>query len=47
MHEALIGEALAIQQERDRFNRELREYEAAQGFTPVVTQPILHHYFVS
>jgi hypothetical protein len=40
-----------MQQERDRFNRELREYEAAQGFTPVITQPsdtsILHHYFVS
>jgi hypothetical protein len=37
--QALINEALAMQQERDRFNRELREYEAAQGFTPIVTRP--------
>jgi hypothetical protein len=37
--QALIDEALAMQQERDKFNRELREYEAAQGFTPVVTWP--------
>jgi hypothetical protein len=37
--QALIGEALAMHQERERFNRELREYEAAQGFTPVVTRP--------
>jgi hypothetical protein len=28
-----------MQQERNKFNRELREYEAAQGFTPVVTWP--------
>jgi hypothetical protein len=28
-----------MQQERERFNRQLREYEAAQGFTPVVTWP--------
>jgi hypothetical protein len=28
-----------MQQERERFNRQLREYEAAQGFTPVVTRP--------
>jgi hypothetical protein len=28
-----------MQQERDRFNHELREYEAAQGFTPIVTRP--------
>jgi hypothetical protein len=28
-----------MQQERDKFNRELRDYEAAQGFTPVVTRP--------
>jgi hypothetical protein len=28
-----------LQQERDRFNHEQREYEAAQGFTPVVTRP--------
>jgi hypothetical protein len=32
-------QGLATQQERDRFNRQLREYKAAQGFTPVVTQP--------
>jgi hypothetical protein len=37
--QALVDEALAMQQERDKFNRELREYEAAQGFTPVVTHP--------
>jgi hypothetical protein len=37
--QALIDEALAMQQERERFNRQLREYEAAQGFTPVVTRP--------
>jgi hypothetical protein len=36
--QALVDEALAMQQERERFNRQLREYEAAQGFTPVVTQ---------
>jgi hypothetical protein len=35
--QALVDEALAMQQERDKFNRELHEYEAAQGFTPVVT----------
>jgi hypothetical protein len=35
--QALVDEALAMQQERERFNRELREYEAAQGFTPVIT----------
>jgi hypothetical protein len=28
-----------MQQERERFNRQLHEYEAAQGFTPVVTRP--------
>jgi hypothetical protein len=28
-----------LQQKRDKFNRELREYEAAQGFTPVVNRP--------
>jgi hypothetical protein len=28
-----------LHQERERFNRELREYEAAQGFTPIVTRP--------
>jgi hypothetical protein len=28
-----------MQQERECFNRQLREYEAAQGFTPVVTRP--------
>jgi hypothetical protein len=37
--QALIDEALAMHQERERFNRQLREYEAAHGFTPVVTQP--------
>jgi hypothetical protein len=37
--QALVDEALAMQQERERFNRQLREYEAAQGFTPVVTRP--------
>jgi hypothetical protein len=37
--QALIDEALAMQQERERFNRQLREYEATQGFTPVVTRP--------
>jgi hypothetical protein len=36
---ALVDEALAMQQERVKFNRELREYEVAQGFTPVVTRP--------
>jgi hypothetical protein len=28
-----------MQQEREQFNRQLRGYEAAQGFTLVVTQP--------
>jgi hypothetical protein len=37
--QALIDEALAMHQERERFNRQLREYEAAHGFTPVVTRP--------
>jgi hypothetical protein len=37
--QALVDEALAMHQERERFNRQLREYEAAQGFTPVVTWP--------
>jgi hypothetical protein len=37
--QALVDEALAMQQERERFNRQLREYEASQGFTPVVTRP--------
>jgi hypothetical protein len=37
--QALVDEALAMHQERERFNRQLREYEAAQGFTPVVTRP--------
>jgi hypothetical protein len=38
-HQALVDEALAMQQEREWFNRQLHEYEAAQGFTPVVTRP--------
>jgi chorismate mutase len=29
---------MAMQQERDNFNRDLREYEAAQGFTPVINR---------
>jgi hypothetical protein len=37
--QALIDEALAMHQERDKFNHELHEYEAAQGFTPVITRP--------
>jgi hypothetical protein len=37
--QTLVDEALAMQQERDKFNCELREYEAAQGFTPIVTRP--------
>jgi hypothetical protein len=37
--QALVDEALAMQQERERFNRQLREYEAAQGFAPMVTRP--------
>jgi hypothetical protein len=37
--QALVDEALAMHQERERFNRQLREYEAAHGFTPVVTRP--------
>jgi hypothetical protein len=28
-----------MHQERERFNRQLCEYEAAHGFTPVVTRP--------
>jgi hypothetical protein len=28
-----------MHQERERFNQQLREYEATQGFTPVVTRP--------
>jgi hypothetical protein len=38
-HQALVDEALAMHQERERFNRQFREYEAALGFTPVVTRP--------
>jgi hypothetical protein len=38
-HQALVDEALAMQQERDKFNRELREYEVAQGFTTAITRP--------
>jgi hypothetical protein len=37
--QALVDEALAMHQEREQFNRQLREYEAAHGFTPVVTRP--------
>jgi hypothetical protein len=37
--QALVDEALAMHQERERFNRQLREYEASHGFTPVVTRP--------
>jgi hypothetical protein len=37
--QTLVDEALAMQQERDKFNRELREYEATKGFTPIVTRP--------
>jgi hypothetical protein len=37
--QALVDEALAMQQQWERFNRQLREYEATQGFTPVVTRP--------
>jgi hypothetical protein len=36
--QALVDEALAMHLERERFNRQLREYEVAQGFTPVVTR---------
>jgi hypothetical protein len=38
--QALVDEALAMHQERERFNQQLCEYEAAHGFTPVVTRPI-------
>jgi hypothetical protein len=38
-HQALVDEALAMHQERERFNRQLREYEDAHGFTPIVTRP--------
>jgi hypothetical protein len=37
--QALVDEALAMHQEREWFNRQLCEYEAAHGFTPVVTRP--------
>jgi hypothetical protein len=37
--QALVDEALAMHQEQEWFNRQLREYEAAHGFTPVVTRP--------
>jgi hypothetical protein len=37
--QALIDEALAMHQERERFNRQICEYEAAHGFTPVLTRP--------
>jgi hypothetical protein len=36
--QALVDDALAMHQERERFNRQLREYEVAHGFTPVVTR---------
>jgi hypothetical protein len=32
---ALVEDALAMQEERFNFNQDLREYEAAQGFTPI------------
>jgi hypothetical protein len=35
--QALVDEALGMHQEPERFNRQLREYEATHGFTPVVT----------
>jgi hypothetical protein len=38
-HQALVDEALAMHQERERFNRQLREYEPTHGFTPVLTWP--------
>jgi hypothetical protein len=34
--QALVDECLAMQQGRDNFNQDLREYEVAQGFTPVI-----------
>jgi hypothetical protein len=37
--QALVDEALAMHQERERFNRQLCEHEAAHGFTPVVARP--------
>jgi hypothetical protein len=37
--QALVDEALAMHQEHEWFNRQLCEYEAAHGFTPVVTRP--------
>jgi hypothetical protein len=37
--QALVDEALAMQQERECFNWQLHEYEATQGFTPMVTRP--------
>jgi hypothetical protein len=37
--QALVDEALAMHQEHEWFNRQLREYEVAHGFTPVVTWP--------
>jgi hypothetical protein len=37
--QALIDEALAMHREHERFNRQLCEYEAAHGFTLVVTRP--------
>jgi hypothetical protein len=37
-HQTLVDECLAMQQERDKFNRELHEYEAAQGFTPIINR---------
>jgi hypothetical protein len=36
--QALVNEALAMQEERDNFNRHLREYEASQGFTPITNR---------
>jgi hypothetical protein len=37
--QALIDEALAMNQERELFNRQLREYVAAHGFIPVTNRP--------
>jgi hypothetical protein len=36
--QALVDECLAMQVERDNFNRDLLEYEAGQGFTPITIQ---------
>jgi hypothetical protein len=43
---AIREEAIAVERVRDDFNRELCEYDAVQGFTPVINRHSLCMMFV-